>query len=287
MADFITVGTFSDPVAAQLARARLEAEGIRASVVEGAGYNPLINTALGITVEVPARHARRAREILAELAAPDLAGDAPDEEEEDESGDVVRCPRCESEYCSLEGPVPRVGYGAHPLAAVAGALATLGPKRWRCQKCEHVWDFAGEGPKKRTRLEAGDPRPVFRLYRGNPGLGALIGAGVAFAIYVVLSGSDLAILAIAGPVAGWLIGRGVGGDVCSEPGCRAPLPSGAESCAGCKGTIAGRVNAANEHHSAAADVRRELASLREEKARKKAKKRKKAKVEEKDASDAI
>ena len=73
-----------------------------------------------------------------------------------------------------------------------------------------------------------------------------------------------AALLLGAPLLGWLVGRSLRYDLCSEPECRALLPSGVEDCARCKGSLAGVIHRAEEHFSAAADVRRDIAALRKE-----------------------
>jgi hypothetical protein len=201
---------------------------------------------------------------------------------------VVRCPRCELEYCYHER-AQASGQALGPLIVLVQIFASsVSPKRWRCRKCEHVWDDPGEGPARMTRLEPGDPRPVFRLRRGRGGTGLFLGVMIGFVSALVAAslggridddfGRSMAILGYAAlffgvPVLGWRVGKAVRSDVCSEPNCRSPLPRGAEECPGCKGTIAGTITSAPEHFAAAADVRREIAASRKVELPRKKKKR--------------
>jgi hypothetical protein len=136
-----------------------------------------------------------------------------------------------------------------------------------------VWDDREEGPKQMTRLAPGDPRPVFRLRRAHAGMGVFLGAMAGFCAAMLVHGLGAIFLFVA-PAFGWAVGRSFAGDVCSEPKCRSPLPPGAETCPGCKGSVAGRVRSAAEHYAAAAGFRRELAELR---ARDRAKRRRRLK----------
>ena len=63
----VTVGNFIDPIAAELARSRLEADGLIA-YVQGIGFGSLLPTAtvFPIRLQVGAADAARAAEILAE-----------------------------------------------------------------------------------------------------------------------------------------------------------------------------------------------------------------------------
>jgi hypothetical protein len=280
VAELIVVRTYPEPVEAQLDRARLASEGIRSIVIEPTGYNPALTAAAGgVLLKIDPKNLARAEEILRD-PGPDPS-DADDETESDE----VRCPRCELTYCAFERPTLRgmaPGAGASLFAVVVAGIAGRERKRWHCHKCEHVWDDQNEGPRRMTRLLPGDPRPVFRLRRAHPGMGLFLGifAGIALGGVLASLGPTGAILALAAfvlsPVAGWVIGSSIAADVCSEPRCRGVLPAAAETCPGCKGSVAGRVSAAAEHYAAAGDFRRELTAVRakdEARAKRKAKKK--------------
>ena len=285
----VTIAKYLDVTEAQLAKVRLGGEDIEAFVIAGAGFNPLLAAASGgVQLQVRERDIDRARAILAEVQ-PDV-DDEPEPEPAPGGERVVRCPRCELEYCYHER-MQATGQALGPLIVLAQVFtSSVTPKRWRCRKCEHVWDNADEGPARMTRLEPGDPRPVFRLRRGRGGTGLFLGLMAAFLVLIVVSGlvgrvgDDGRAIAVIGfllvgfglPVFGWRIGKSVRADVCSVPTCRTPLPRELEECPGCKGTIAGTITSAPEHFSAAADVRRELAASRQaELPRKKTKKKKK------------
>lgn len=247
------VRTYLDPVEAEMARTHLESHGIHAVVLEVTSFNPaLTGAAGGIRLQVAASDAEHAADLLARLEA------APDADEG--QNEAVRCPRCELEYCSLERP--SVGSAAgHPLTAfLSTPLALLSKKRWRCHKCQHVWDDPAEGPRTRTPALVGDPRPVFRLRRTRTGMGVFLGllAGSFGALVAQREGSGLVVLV--GVLAGWLAGRAMVHYVCSEPTCRAPLRRDAEHCERCKGEVAGDIDRAPAHFAAVAQVRRERAA---------------------------
>jgi hypothetical protein len=66
--DLVTVATFPDVSEAELARERLELEGVRAFVMDGqtTGVMPyLANVMGGVRVQVEPKDAEKAREILA------------------------------------------------------------------------------------------------------------------------------------------------------------------------------------------------------------------------------
>ena len=260
-AGYVTLRRYLDPIEAQLDRARLEAEDIPARVIEPTGFNPALTLAAGgVTLDVRAEDALRAERILAEPGVDLTVGG---DDDPDDGPDAVRCPRCELPYCTFERPKLRglAPGGIGLLHLLAYGLGAAAPKRWRCQRCEHVWDDPAEGPKTMTRLAPGDPRPVFRLRRAHAGMGVFLGVMAGFFAVILLHGPGAVLLFVA-PVLGWALGRSIGADVCSEPRCREPLSPRAEACPGCKGSVAGRVRSAAEHYAAAADFRRELAALR-------------------------
>jgi hypothetical protein len=279
MAEMVTVRRYIDVVEAQLARAKLGACGIRAFVVDGASFNPILSGAIGaVRLDVSESDLEQAEEVL---AAEGADPDDPDEPAETASyrthgaalaagrdAEVVRCPRCELEYCFFERPRFAGGPGGVTgLAVLLYPLVLLSPKRWRCHKCEHVWDDPKDGPREMTRLEQDDPHPVFRLRRRNHGMGLFLGAIAGGVGGLVLNAAHswaggLVFVLVA--AFGYLMGGALGDDVCSKPGCRAPLPAAAEECPRCKGTIAGNVRRAAEHFSAAADARRAIAAHRQE-----------------------
>ncbi|MBL8743106.1 MAG: hypothetical protein JNK04_18480 [Myxococcales bacterium] len=256
MAELVEVGRYPDRVAADLASAHLGAHGVRAFVLESASFNPALSDASGgVRLTVAAPEAELARQLLGGLS--ELSNDDVDEAE----SDVVRCPRCELEYAFFERP--RVWLGAPgrmwTLAEVMLALLFgIGKKRWRCHKCGHVWDDPDAGPRQRTLLPAGEPRPVFRLRRRSSGAGAFIGLMFGVFAAIVLKGHAF-VLSSLGVLAGALFGRAFTHDVCSEPSCRTDLLPDTGVCPKCHGHVAGRVHAGPEHYAASAAYRRALA----------------------------
>lgn len=273
--ELVTVRRYIDPVVAHADAAHLTAAGIQTHVVEASSFNPLLSNSIGgVQLQVGAAEVDRAEEILA-AGGPGASAELDDGEGEG----VVRCPRCELAYCSFERP--RVLMNAPlPHAALVNVLgAMLGRKRWRCHRCAHVWDDAKEGPAEMTKLEPGDPRPVFRLRRAHAGMGLFVGLIAGFFAALVLAqplGSLAVLVAVIVAGGAWSIGARLRYDVCSEPECRAPLSSDAEECPRCKGAIAGVIQTAEEHYSAAADFRRELAAPPAQRSAPKRKKAKKA-----------
>jgi hypothetical protein len=96
-------------------------------------------------------------------------------------------------------------------------------------------------------------------------MGFMVGAGF------VLASGFAPILVLPAAALGFVIGKSLNRDVCSEPSCRKPLPPLAESCEGCGGYLAGEIHRASEHFAEAAEARREIARMR--KARKAARRK--------------
>jgi hypothetical protein len=266
--ELATVRTYRDEISAQTDRVHLESEGIAAYVIGSANLTPAFAAmAGGVRLQVAEDDLQHARAILGAIAPEESAGD-------DEEAGVVRCPRCELAYCSFERPRIRNSAGAKLAFILLPLTMLFGKKRWRCEKCSHVWDDPKEGPAEITRMKPGDPRPVFRLRRRHGGMGLFLGFGAGMLGGLLAQGSAFgALLFIAFPLLGVFIGRGIRSDVCSVPECRAPLPPNAEECPRCKGGIAGKVSSAEEHFVAAADFRRELAEFRANDARAKKERR--------------
>jgi hypothetical protein len=260
------VGTFATDVEAELARAKLEAEGIGSIVVEPASVNPLqLHAAAGARVEVPEKHATRARAILAALAV------MPDELSDEER---VRCPKCELEYCDPQRPSIKwfvtqkmtglaglfvVAFGGVFVFAALWVLK-LGRLRWTCDKCGHRWDDPNEGPRQPTRPEPDDPTPVFRLRRNSAGMGCFLGFLAAPIGMGLLEGGWWWF--VIGPVIGGAIGKAITRDVCSEPKCRTALPRDAGECPRCRGVVGRVIERAGDHYAEAAAARRAIAADR-------------------------
>ncbi len=278
--DLVTVRTYLNGTEAELARARLEGSGIRAFAVESASYNPIINDlAGGSRLLVGERDLIRARAILAADDRHHITDDA-------EGDDVVRCPECELAYC-FYGQPPPTSFTAVPAVLIAIFSRLVSKKRWYCHRCGNVWDDPKAGPKAMTPLLEDDPRPVFALRRTHLGMGLFLGVMIAVLGGIVSTGlgpkqADLAtfvgLASLAAPLVGLLVGRAWTYSVCSEPSCRAPLPSDAEECEKCRGSVAGEVKTAEEHYRAAAGFRRELAKMHAKDNKKKLKKKKKKKA---------
>ena len=268
-----TVRAYFDTVSAEADRVHLASEGIRAIVTDAGSFNPALAGATGgIRLLVGAEDLERAQAIIGAVGPEESAAD-------DEGDGTVRCPKCELPYCFHERP--RISNTAPGLAFLALPLTMLfAPKRWHCHRCGHVWSDKNAGPRQMTRLEPGDPRPVFRLQRAHAGMGTFLGLGIGLFAVLALSLPFRGLVVLGVTIAGNLVGRVFRFDVCSVPECRAPLPQGSEECPKCHGSIAGDVKTAEEHYVAAANFRRDLAALRAEDAKQLPPKKKKKKPAE-------
>src|SRR5262249_5092932 len=207
----VVVGKYLDLVAANLACAELEANGIAARVVEVTGFNPLlVGAAGGHELHVDPARADDARKILARASA--RVVDTEDE-------NAVRCPRCELPYCYF-------GRGrTHGAPAVAQFLAFWTivlfplrwfiPERWHCERCEHSSSRAQERKVPFTPLHEDDPAPVFLLVRRRSGMGLFIGLLLGLVLSVVVGGAPGSIPLLVGPVLGYIVGRSFRSYVCS------------------------------------------------------------------------
>ena len=249
---FVTVKTFSRPLDAQLALARLDAEGIDALIPDEqvATIDPLVLDALGgVRLQVRVADLERATAVLS-MPLEDPV--------DDELEPGPRCPRCDSVYVSPEWT------GMQLLLAVPllGLPLSFMKKPLHCKKCEHVFpapELDPDRPPPSSPFRMKPPparrqgRPIFRLRRSHAGLGGFAGLVVGVLLGLVLGGAAATAAVILLPLAGWAIGHALGHDVCSDPQCRAPLPGGERACAGCTGKIEGRIDRAAEHSSAKAE----------------------------------
>jgi len=86
----VTVGNFLDPIAAEFARSRLEADGL-AGYIQGIGFSSLLPTAtvFPIRLQVRAADADRASEILAEVPASGLPYEEPEPDGGEQPGPLT------------------------------------------------------------------------------------------------------------------------------------------------------------------------------------------------------
>lgn len=132
-----TIGRYIDSWEAHILRARLEADGVPASVAYDQhiiAYWPLSQALGGAALQVPTSFAAQAQEILEAYDAgrfeQDLIAELPDAKE--------HCSRCGSD--DIHGFIP-LGQRALVVAAYLLARAPFPAKasRTRCRACGHCW----------------------------------------------------------------------------------------------------------------------------------------------------
>jgi hypothetical protein len=258
----VTVGRYLVPMDAELDRIKLAQAGIHAVVRAGTEFNPMLMAAGGETrLEVDPGEAESARKILRAIE--------PARDDDDEDTATVRCPMCEGPYCYYERPKLRgVAPGAATAALAVTAVIQRGKERWTCHTCGHRWDDPREGAHARARLEVDDPVPVFRLRRSSAGMGAFLGLGTGVLLLMIFGSGVASVAVLALGFGGWLAGRAITSDLCSEPQCREPAPPGAETCGGCGGVFSGVISRANEHPQQVAEAKRAIVRDREAQGRK-------------------
>jgi hypothetical protein len=138
MADkLITIANFIEPFQADLARVKLESEGIRCFLAGenfAATYWLLSGADRGIKLQVRQSEAERALEILSSEEGPGFreaaAGSVPSEPAD------VRCPKCSSENTEYE----KFSRKAFFLGILFLRFPLALPKRKnKCRDCGHVW----------------------------------------------------------------------------------------------------------------------------------------------------
>ena len=137
MADkLVTVAIFVEPVEANLAKGRIEAEGIECFLAgeHFAGtYWLLSNAAGGVKLQVRESDAQRAAEIL-QAKAEKGSAETDDTWVEQDSGE--RCPKCHSDDIEYEPFSRKVFY----LSILLLRFPLLFIKRrYTCRACGHVW----------------------------------------------------------------------------------------------------------------------------------------------------
>lgn len=138
----VTVGTYTSPWEAQLAKARLEAEGIEAMIADENFirlYWAISNAVGGVKVQVREESAPRAVEVLErEQPIPEIYLVTEDEAAR------PRCPACSSDHLTFER-WSRLGFvGSWVLL---GVPLPIPRRRWLCGHCGESWredEIAGE-----------------------------------------------------------------------------------------------------------------------------------------------
>jgi hypothetical protein len=110
--ELVTIATFNVAVEADLARAKLESEGIECFLADE--YSRYLQAG-GIKLQVGESDAQRAVEILGESSTAEN-----DSEESASECDAPRCPRCDS------------------IAVDSPGFSFL-KRKWKCQSCGYQW----------------------------------------------------------------------------------------------------------------------------------------------------
>lgn len=138
MAKMVTIGWFTEPWEAHIARGRLEAEGVRTFIANEhqVSANWCMAFALGcVQLQVLASDADTAREVLRRYQAGEF-----ESELEQEFGELERevCPACGSS--SIETRSGAIG-GLLALATLGACGVTFPPRRpiSRCCECAYTW----------------------------------------------------------------------------------------------------------------------------------------------------
>ena len=127
----VTVGRYSFPHEAHIARARLEAEGITAVVADEhtVNMNWLYSDALGgVRVQVSAEDSAAARQLLVE--------DRSAEVDQEFGAEEMRCPACDSNRVALHTRGRRSVFAVFLLLGFPLFFYRHG---FRCERCEHFW----------------------------------------------------------------------------------------------------------------------------------------------------
>lgn len=131
--NWITVASFSQPVEAHLAKARLEADGITCIVSDEylVRVDWLLSNAIGgVKLMVPVWEADHAKDIL--RPRPRLLVAA-----EPESDEEMICPRCHTDDVYFTRSY------AHRAAAffviLLGMVLPIRHRRWTCKQCGYSW----------------------------------------------------------------------------------------------------------------------------------------------------
>lgn len=127
MADrFVTIAVFDQPIEAELARTKLDAEGIECFIADSnlVGINPAYTLAVGgIKLRVHEEDSAAARAAL---------NPVPTAGEESSPGDPGACPRCAGREWRVRERAP---WPLRLLVGLMGAAATGRRRRARCRGC--------------------------------------------------------------------------------------------------------------------------------------------------------
>ena len=131
----ITVASFSKPEEAHLLRLRLEAGGVPAFVQDEnmVQMDWMYSNAIGgVRVQIAEEDVDRAKEILEEPGV------------EPESTGMPCCPKCASTDTAPDQLPRRLSFLTMLLAGIPFLFSKT---RWRCARCNHVWNEVNKATK--------------------------------------------------------------------------------------------------------------------------------------------
>jgi rubredoxin len=131
--NWITVASFSQPVEAHLAKARLEADGITCIVSDEylVRVDWLLSNAIGgVKLMVPVWEADQAKDVL--RPRPRLVVAAGPESEEE-----MICPRCHTDDVYYTRTFNHFGAGL--VVLLLGMVLPIRRRRWTCKQCGYAW----------------------------------------------------------------------------------------------------------------------------------------------------
>lgn len=127
----VTVGTFTSPVEAHLAKGRLQVEGIQAIVLNEHHISvnwPMSQALGGVKVQVPAEQLEAAKKVLEALARGEYA--EPDALE-------TKCPICGSNNIKARFSLPKLLFLIVSLGL--SAIFPIRREKLICRRCAHKW----------------------------------------------------------------------------------------------------------------------------------------------------
>ena len=135
--ELLTIATFSMAIEADLARAKLESEGIECFLADEhtVTVNWLYSQAVGgVKLQVREANAQKAMEIL--RGSSNMTEGAEEREAEETEYGKPRCPRCDSPDVHYEKFSRRLAFTS--LLVLSFPLPFL-KRKWKCENCGHQW----------------------------------------------------------------------------------------------------------------------------------------------------
>jgi len=130
---FITLLSFSQPIEANVAKGRLESEGVEVVLLDEhtVNINWLYSNAIGgVKLQVRESEVEKAQEILSRLDEEEVS---PEEESDDE---LTHCPSCNSTNVTYELFSKRLFFLSWLLLNFPLPFVK---RSWRCKECDHHW----------------------------------------------------------------------------------------------------------------------------------------------------